>query len=814
MDISKNFNLPKIVKNDLPKDDNKETTESSAPDTGKPKGEKTPPKKAPSTLTNINVFDYLFPEANPAAVGETETPSVDTPETVDVESPDVNETDSVDENENVKLTNDVDQLTEEEAIEQGYTIIKTAEDLAGIINNLSGKYIIMNDIDLSGVDWTPIGSEENPFEGILNGNGHKISNMTINANNGTETSNVGFIGKANNASISNLVLENAVVTTPETYNKGSVGALIGEASNVNIDNVSVSGKVTGHQKTGGLIGSLSEGEPAESSSITNSKVFADVTSSYYAGGLVGYIDTFSGGNNVMIENSSVQGKVKAKEKCAGGFIGEAGSTIVTINKSSCGANINGVDGADRIGGFIGCANGTKIAICNSNYSGSISAEGDFQGKNYGYYMNDAHVSIFELSAGLPADDILMIDGVDSLKPVYDKTTGKYSYEVSVSTLTGLDKVVAEIRKNPALADLVTFNVNFDFETMDGEYSPSVYAQYGVVQHQYEDEQGNVKNDVYIDNEMDVYSTFHQSNTPLECTGIVVPLRMNMYEKTMVEGLYVDQMGNYYVSTAYGMVATTLRFFFDHQQTNVETRLDEDQVTFRDCITNMVKAYQQDMHTALKDTFNYDGKSNYIIGEPEYAYLKTKQANGEEFTDLESLQFSVYELDMKIVETVENMLHNNGCGMGGDSSFLEADTAEPLYDEDGKMRFQTLNGTELRQQMDEDNNPILNDDGEFCYENLDGEPWSGQEPVFVVRGYPKTDEQGNFLYSDESGATVTRTKNMDGSFSYSNEDGTAYDGDTEALQKQLDEYSPADEYQKLQTQMQELLKEYQEKNGQK
>ena len=51
--------------------------------------------------------------------------------------------------ENTKEVKDTSHLTEAEAIAQGYTVIKTAQDLQNISNNLSGKYMLMGDIDLS-----------------------------------------------------------------------------------------------------------------------------------------------------------------------------------------------------------------------------------------------------------------------------------------------------------------------------------------------------------------------------------------------------------------------------------------------------------------------------------------------------------------------------------------------------------------------------------------------------------------------------------------------------------------------------------------
>ncbi len=72
-----------------------------------------------------------------------------------------------------------------EEVPDGYTPIYDEADLAGINNNPEGKYILMNDIDLSetkkggkldtGNGWKPL----DEFYGELDGNGHYIKNMHI-----------------------------------------------------------------------------------------------------------------------------------------------------------------------------------------------------------------------------------------------------------------------------------------------------------------------------------------------------------------------------------------------------------------------------------------------------------------------------------------------------------------------------------------------------------------------------------------------------------------------------------------------------------
>lgn len=77
-----------------------------------------------------------------------------------------------------------------------YTAVYTAEDFNNIRNNLSGEYILMNDIDLSSYeDWEQIGSQKAPFTGKINGNGYKVVNLNA---------EVGVLGWVSNAVIENF----------------------------------------------------------------------------------------------------------------------------------------------------------------------------------------------------------------------------------------------------------------------------------------------------------------------------------------------------------------------------------------------------------------------------------------------------------------------------------------------------------------------------------------------------------------------------------------------------------------------------------
>ena len=717
--------------------------------------------------------------------------------------------------------------------EEGYTNITSKEQFLEIFQNggidLNGKYILSCDVDLSGIDWKSVGNSDSPFKGVFNGNGYSIDNLTINVTN-DDAQNVGFFGVTENATIENVSFTNANITTPTDFIGGSagVGIVAGTARGTKFDNIDISGTVAGYESVGPLAGVINDNSYKKgldvievgNSSISNVTTAVDASGKYFVGGLVGSIadtNTIEGvaTRDLKISNCNTSGNIVFDEEAAGGLIGQSGKTIITITNSESNVNLtwnnNENDGdlsflmeTGRAGGFVGCVDGSYIAICNSTYSGNLDVDGDFKGDYYGWYMNDAQVTIYDIPGGLPVDDILNIDGIDALTPVTDPTTGIDHYEVTVSTLTGLDKMVTMIQQNPALADMITFNVNFDFEAMDGMYDPSVYAQYGVVQHLYEDEDGNIHNDVYIDNEIDMETTFHEGETVF-CQSTPCDKKCTPLEHTMVSGLYKNSDGDYVVSTVEGLKNVNMKFNSEGQITNVTKRLDTDEVRYREYITNMVQYYQQQMYASIRALFELSEEQELpMLNKAEYKKLLKMQEAGKELTKQQLAAIAAYEVDYTVMNLVSETTHNYGCGMGGNASFLDESKAIQMTDDSGRPLFTTLNGAQLRQRMGEDGTLMVDDEGNPVYENLDGSNYEGLDEVFAQRGYPKTDEDGNFLYTDKDGNAVTKTTGEDGNAVYKNADGSVYEGSEEDLKQQLDKYDNSSEYSDLENDMKSLL----------
>lgn len=231
---------------------------------------------------------------------------------------------------------------------------------------LSGDYLLKEDIDLSGIEWTPIGggigergssSGSNVFTGTFDGDGHVISGLTIEKRgSAAESWQYGLFGMIGNsdpddkASVKNLILSGTDICvdmqTNGSSNYLSLGILAGEANrNAVIDNISiVDGTVNGNPSNagdvvgvGGLIGEMrpytDNSEENNGVTISNIYVGADVasgssTGQEYVGGIIGRIANLA---PVSMSSCVFTGDVKFKNNDGHGIAGGA----IFSNISNC-----------------------------------------------------------------------------------------------------------------------------------------------------------------------------------------------------------------------------------------------------------------------------------------------------------------------------------------------------------------------------------------------------------------------------------------------------------------------------------------------
>ena len=209
------------------------------------------------------------------------------------------------------------------------------------------------DIDLTGKDWTPIGTDyDNSYKGTFDGGGHTITGLTFTTND----EYAGLFGWLNRAgTVKNVVMEGVQITSNQIYG-GSIGGVAGYSWGT-IENCSVSGSVSGTVYVGGVVGAQIDGSITGCSSSATVKGMVDV------GGVAGQTNSSAtltacyATGNVIIEIDPV------KNISGGGLVGFNGGNGVlacyaTGNVTSTGSSTGKV----HIGGFLG-NNYTTVTAC-------------------------------------------------------------------------------------------------------------------------------------------------------------------------------------------------------------------------------------------------------------------------------------------------------------------------------------------------------------------------------------------------------------------------------------------------------------------
>lgn len=275
--------------------------------------------------------------------------------------------------------------------------ISTKEGLKAIANDLDGDYILTNDIDISGENWTPIGTIEEPFKGTLDGDGHTISGLTIEGDPFTAAGeyHYGLFGKIEGSSseeiaeISDLTLEgnitlngstNQVISTEELSIKRRIhtGAFAGDANGwVRFNNckstVAIVADIIAQAEKDAVTlyaGGITGGSNASSTiyfdkcvneGTLNLQIHGGRSADIYAGGIIG-----RGVINMVAENCQNDGKVLVKAQTA---------ETETVWQSVT-AIAGGISADLLIADIIGCSNHADIS-CFANMASVKSMMGDY-----------------------------------------------------------------------------------------------------------------------------------------------------------------------------------------------------------------------------------------------------------------------------------------------------------------------------------------------------------------------------------------------------------------------------------------------------
>ena len=311
-----------------------------------------------------------------------------------------------------------------------------AQEIIADANVLNKDVILEKDIDLTGVDWTPVGSDMNTgtgYAGDFNGNGKFIYNLVVES----DASNVGFFGGlAAGGTVHDVKFANAQVTaTSGTAYAGVIaGTSLGRIDNCNVRNSTVSGiyagaivgnnsvqvngcnalNVTIHaDKQGGQAGGIagvSHGK-IEYCTVSGQSFITANASNSRAGGIAGYtseegsVSTSGRLLKCAVDGATISGT------WAGGIAGDNSFGIV----AQCIANRvtvthNSSEKSTRLGGVVGYNTRGDVVASYAAYStiGRQDLTSEAMGGIVGYNYNGAasvygcyatHVSLMGTTQG-------------------------------------------------------------------------------------------------------------------------------------------------------------------------------------------------------------------------------------------------------------------------------------------------------------------------------------------------------------------------------------------------------------------------------
>ena len=333
------------------------------------------------------------------------------------------------------------------AEDPGYTIegdgsytVTTADGLKNVAKlvNEEGKTDINitldTDLTLTG-EWTPIGTESQPYTGTFDGGNHTITGLKIDQ---SGTDNVGLIGRLGSGGKVQDVTLTEVNVTGGTY----VGGIAGQTDGT-VENCSVNGTVTGQNQTGGIVG-------RNFSTISGCSAEGTVTGNTNVGGISGLcVPNYDTGTGSLI-GSTIEGchstAAVSGISSVGGVVGNLGNGCSLMACYSTGnvtatityghANVGGVVGINGQGTVTACYHATgEITSSVGDRIGGIAGCND-QGTFIACYWENNLNSGTGSNSG--TDDTHKVDGtevtwqtaVDAMNAALQSAGSEWHYELN------------------------------------------------------------------------------------------------------------------------------------------------------------------------------------------------------------------------------------------------------------------------------------------------------------------------------------------------------------------------------------------------
>lgn len=224
---------------------------------------------------------------------------------------------------------------------------------------------LVSDLDLSGKEWTPIGTDGKIFWGGFDGGGHTITGMTIKG----DRDYVGLFGECKNFTASSSYIKSVTVKRANISGHSHVGAIAGEGANIS-DCYSIENTICAAWCVGGICGSLT-------GNISGCYNSSSVSGNSTAGGIMGSASSERTVGVVEYCYNIGAVTVRQQDSSVGGITGASAHRYNISNCLNCG-KITG--NGKNVGGIAGSTDSNYMNfIGNCYYNSDLNNAGVGEG---------------------------------------------------------------------------------------------------------------------------------------------------------------------------------------------------------------------------------------------------------------------------------------------------------------------------------------------------------------------------------------------------------------------------------------------------
>ena len=353
---------------------------------------------------------------------------------------------------------------------------------AGDATFVSAHYVLTDDVNLSAYgNWTPIGTEDHPFEGVFDGQNHVVTGLKIDRSQGECQGLFGYVSgtdDAHKAQIKNVAVRDAQIRA-----RTEVGAVVGRYGRFTAGYVE---PLENCAMIGGTIqGTSSMGQSSSVGGIVG-RACGEIQRCYATGNIIGADNAIEYGGIVGETYKAVKacywtGRLSALGSYADDFGGIAGSARGAVTNCYTTGDITGsLDNAATLGSIVGCA---LDRVTNCYATGSVKgwrAIGGIAGQAYGDTYAHATISgCMALNTSVESNPFYSIGRVAGLTGQESVLNDNYAWDGMRVNGQKIPEGQQSVENGTDLTYDDTNGLSRQFETIFGGNSAWTYTENGL-----------------------------------------------------------------------------------------------------------------------------------------------------------------------------------------------------------------------------------------------------------------------------------------------------------------------------------------------